>query len=149
MLKKSTLLISSLLLTTLAGCGHTNYDRGMSGAGIGAAAGAAVGAVTGLTVVQGAVLGATGGAITGLATSPSQVNLGKPAWRNNASTSSHSNATVSNIQYHLATKGYNPGPADGIAGKRTRAAIRAYQRNNGLLVDGRATSQLAKHIQSH
>lgn len=149
MLNRTTLFSACFILSSLAGCGHSNFDRGMSGASIGAATGAAVGAVTGLTVAQGAVLGAAGGAITGLATSPSQVNLGKPVWRNNQSTQAAGNSTVQEIQRGLAQKGYAPGPADGVAGKRTRAAIRAYQQNHGLLVDGRATAQLAQHIQTH
>lgn len=78
---KTMLLSSCLALTTLTGCGHTNFDRGVGGAGIGAATGAVVGAVTGLSVAQGALLGAAGGAIVGLATDSSQVNLGQPLWK--------------------------------------------------------------------
>ena len=37
----------------------------------------------------------------------------------------------------LQQLGYNPGPADGIYGARTRAAVKAYQRDNGLSVTGR------------
>jgi osmotically inducible lipoprotein OsmB len=63
----------------LSGCGTSPGDRGLSGAGIGAAGGAAVGAMVGAPLA-GAAIGAGAGALTGMATSPSNVNLGKPVW---------------------------------------------------------------------
>ena len=141
-------------LAGLTGCGHTQFDRGMGGAMVGSAAGATLGVVTGMTIAQGAILGAAGGAVVGLATNSGQVNLGKPFWKKNASrtlykpTSQQYNS-VSSIQSGLASKGYKPGPADGVAGNRTRRAIRAYQRENGLLVNGQPSSKLASHIRSH
>jgi len=63
----------------LAGCGTSPGDRGLSGAGIGAAGGAVVGAIVGAPLA-GAAIGAGAGALTGMATSPSNVNLGKPVW---------------------------------------------------------------------
>jgi peptidoglycan hydrolase-like protein with peptidoglycan-binding domain len=36
----------------------------------------------------------------------------------------------------LAALGYDPGPIDGIAGPKTAAAVRAFQRNKDLEVDG-------------
>ena len=76
------LAIPALLIAavTLAGCGTTPGDRGLSGAGIGAAAGAVVGAIVGGPVLAAAAIGAGAGALTGVATSPSAVNLGKPIW---------------------------------------------------------------------
>jgi osmotically inducible lipoprotein OsmB len=65
---------------TLAGCGTTPGDRGLSGAGIGAATGAVVGAIVGGPVLAAAAIGAGAGALTGVATKPSAVNLGKPIW---------------------------------------------------------------------
>lgn len=41
------------------------------------------------------------------------------------------------VQKALAQAGYYKGKVDGIVGKRTRAAIRAFQTANGLKVDGR------------
>jgi hypothetical protein len=64
---------------TLAGCGTTPGDRGLSGAGIGAATGAVTGAIVGAPLV-GAAIGAGAGAAIGAATSPSAVDLGKPVW---------------------------------------------------------------------
>ncbi len=63
----------------LAGCGNTVGDRGLSGAGIGAAGGAVIGALVGAPLA-GAAIGAGAGAIAGAATSPSQVDLGRPVW---------------------------------------------------------------------
>jgi uncharacterized protein (TIGR02594 family) len=40
------------------------------------------------------------------------------------------------MQTALKDAGFDPGPIDGIAGSRTRAAIRAFQDKNGLVVDG-------------
>jgi len=155
MLQKNILLmacIASISIASLSGCGHTQFDRGMSGTMVGSAGGATVGLLTGATIAQGALLGAAGGAIVGLATGSNQMNLGKPFWRKDASRSLYKPASqqygyVSQIQSKLAAKGYNPGPADGVAGRKTRGAIRAYQRDNGLLVNGQPSSQLASHIQ--
>jgi peptidoglycan hydrolase-like protein with peptidoglycan-binding domain len=152
------IIIMSLSLLALAGCGHTATDRGVSGAGIGAATGAAVGAVTGMTVAQGALIGAAGGAIVGLATDSDQVNLGKPAWKRGdsgsradsyAANSGTDRATVRAIQSGLNRHGFDAGRVDGVVGPRTRQAIRDYQAAYGLLVDGQPSRQLADHIIGH
>lgn len=65
---------------TLSGCGTEIGDRGLSGAGLGAATGAVIGAIVG-NPLAGAAIGAGAGAIAGAVTSPSQVELGKPVWR--------------------------------------------------------------------
>lgn len=49
---------------------------------------------------------------------------------------------VAEVQRRLAELGYDPGPADGIPGARTRAAIEAFQRDRGLPVDSRVTDAL-------
>ncbi|MFA5356987.1 MAG: peptidoglycan-binding protein [Candidatus Omnitrophota bacterium] len=41
------------------------------------------------------------------------------------------------IQIALENAGYNPGRLDGRMGKRTREAIRAFQRDNNLRADGK------------
>jgi osmotically inducible lipoprotein OsmB len=64
----------------LSACGTTTGDRAVSGAGIGAAAGAVTGALIGVPLVGAAVGAAAGGAV-GAATTPSQVDLGKPVWQ--------------------------------------------------------------------
>lgn len=55
-------------------------------------------------------------------------------------------AYVLGIQQALATRGYDPGPGDGIAGQRTRAAIRRYQEDAGLPVDGQPSPALLNHL---
>ena len=51
------------------------------------------------------------------------------------------------VQSMLAMRGYNPGPADGKMGPNTSRAITRFQRDNGLAVDGTATSTLIRHMQ--
>jgi len=53
---------------------------------------------------------------------------------------------VVTVQQELAARGYRPGPVDGIVGKRTREAIRRYERDHGLPVTGRVTHELVNHI---
>ena len=173
MFKKHMILL--LVTMSLAACGTMSGDRAISGAGIGAAGGAIVGAITGLTVLEGAAIGAAAGALTGVLTDKDKVNLGKPVWKQDTASSPQTSAepasdnhtakaadapakaatttadmtdthVVMEIQSGLVHLGYNPGPVDGIYGQHTRNAIRAYQGDNGLLVDGQATQELAKHI---
>ena len=149
----------------LAACGTATEDRTVSGAGIGAAGGAVIGAITGLTVLEGAALGALGGALTGALTDPGSVNLGEPIWRRSGSTSADRDQVnwaggpasgpaaggselVTRVQVGLIQNGYDPGPADGLMGPRTSDAIRAYQTDNALEADGRASLALARHIEA-
>ena len=48
--------------------------------------------------------------------------------------------TVQDAQQRLAEFGYDPGPADGISGAQTRAALRAFQSARGLRPTGRMDS---------
>ncbi len=125
-------------------CGSSTGDRTLSGAGIGAAAGTIVGAVTGLSLLEGALIGAAAGGLTGALTSEDAINLGDPIWASNTGQANRS--AVSQIQAGLIELGYNPGPIDGAMGSQTESAIRAYQRDNELFVDGRPTFELAQHI---
>jgi peptidoglycan hydrolase-like protein with peptidoglycan-binding domain len=45
------------------------------------------------------------------------------------------------IQTALKDKGYDPGPVDGRMGPQTRAALRAYQKKEGLPVTGKADAK--------
>jgi peptidoglycan hydrolase-like protein with peptidoglycan-binding domain len=114
---------------SLTACGDTAGDRGLSGAGIGAGAGAIIGAATPIGPLAGALIGGVAGGATGVLTTPSQVNLGKPAWRSGSSAdgapAAGASSTVANIQSGLLRLGYEPGPADGRLGPRTQAAIRS------------------------
>jgi uncharacterized protein (TIGR02594 family) len=44
--------------------------------------------------------------------------------------------TVREIQQALQAAGFDPGPVDGIRGRKTIAAIKAFQKENSLAVDG-------------
>jgi peptidoglycan hydrolase-like protein with peptidoglycan-binding domain len=136
----------------LASCGDTTEDRALSGAGIGAGAGAIIGAVTGIGPVGGALIGGAVGATAGAVTDSSQVNLGKPVWRGSSggsqTASSYDDGTVRNIQAGLQRLGYDPGPADGHYGPKTEAAIRRFQQDNGLPVDGQPTAAVWDQVHS-
>lgn len=140
----TAVLLSAVLF--LSACGSSTGDRAASGAGIGATAGAVVGAVTGLSVLQGVVIGAAAGGVIGGVTDESTINLGDPIWADEDTQAN--DAAVSRVQAGLARLGYDPGPIDGILGTKTKMAIEAYQRDHGLLVDGRPTLELAQHIEN-
>jgi peptidoglycan hydrolase-like protein with peptidoglycan-binding domain len=59
-----------------------------------------------------------------------------------------SRSLISDIQQALSDLGYEPGPIDGIVGPRTRAAIRAYQQDAGLPVNGKADEALMASLDS-
>lgn len=52
------------------------------------------------------------------------------------------------IQERLITLGYKAGSTDGAMGPRTRQAIRDYQSDNGLHIDGRASIALQKSLKT-
>lgn len=139
-----TIAIAASAALLLSACGTNPSDRAISGAGIGAGAGAAVGAVTGLSLLEGALLGAAAGGLTGYLTDADVINLGDPVWEKKDQPANRA-ATI-RVQAGLAKLGYDPGAVDGIKGERTTQAIRAYQRDHGLIVDGLASYELANHI---
>ena len=113
-------------LSALAGCGTTTQERSLSGA----------------------------------LSKPSQVNMGDPAWQNSATAQSAPltqavaaqpslNQAVTDLQSQLAARGYDPGPIDGMIGERTRAAIRAYQRDRQMPVDGQVSQALVSSLASN
>jgi hypothetical protein len=51
-------------------------------------------------------------------------------------------STVTLLQRALAQNGYDPGPADGLLGMRTRRAIREFQQDHDLKVDGESSVAL-------
>lgn len=54
--------------------------------------------------------------------------------------------TVENVQRELAASGLYSGKVDGVSGQRTKIAIIAYQRANGLDETGLASPELVEHI---
>jgi peptidoglycan hydrolase-like protein with peptidoglycan-binding domain len=55
-------------------------------------------------------------------------------------------ATVESVQRELAASGLYSGKVDGVSGQRTKIAIIAYQRANGLDETGLASTDLVEHI---
>lgn len=55
---------------------------------------------------------------------------------------------VMEMQRLLADRGLNVGEVDGLPGKQTRLAIRAWQKSAGLPVDGYASANLLEQLQS-
>lgn len=55
-------------------------------------------------------------------------------------------ATVRNVQDGLTQLGYQPGPVDGMMGKKTANAIKAFQQDVNLPVDGRVSAALMRRI---
>ena len=52
------------------------------------------------------------------------------------------------LQQLLATRGYQPGTADGIIGANTRKAIRSFQQSIGVPADGYASTQLLSRLRA-
>lgn len=55
---------------------------------------------------------------------------------------------IVDLQRQLDALGFEPGEADGIPGGRTRAAIKAFQRQAGLPVDGYASPELVARVEA-
>lgn len=62
-------------------------------------------------------------------------------------TYSQGSELTAEIQRLLTQLGYDPGPADGVYGPQTRAAIEAFQRHEGLPVDGQVSDALLAHME--
>ena len=59
-----------------------------------------------------------------------------------ASPSGPSRNTALRTQTHLARLGYDPGPLDGLPGRRTMEAVRRFRRDFGLAATGRISEEL-------
>ena len=55
-------------------------------------------------------------------------------------------ALVKKIQTLLADQGFDPGPADGVVGEKTRDAVKAYQRRNGIAETGQIDRTLVASL---
>lgn len=53
-----------------------------------------------------------------------------------------SDSVTKQVQRLLAHRGYDPGPADGLPGKRTKRAIREFQKDQGIETNGELTPGL-------
>lgn len=56
-------------------------------------------------------------------------------------------ALIADIQTMLANLGYDPGPADGIMGPRTKAAVQQFQATSNMPVDGNVSPALESALQ--
>lgn len=56
-------------------------------------------------------------------------------------------ADIRSAQRMLSMLGYDPGPVDGVFGKKTRIAIKHFQVDEELAVDGRLTASLLRHLE--
>ncbi|RUA17180.1 MAG: hypothetical protein DSY55_02555, partial [Clostridia bacterium] len=54
---------------------------------------------------------------------------------------------VKKIQAYLSKLGYDPGPADGVMGRKTNNAIQQFQRNLNLPVDGKPSQSLLEILE--
>jgi peptidoglycan hydrolase-like protein with peptidoglycan-binding domain len=52
------------------------------------------------------------------------------------------------FQRALAAAGFDPGTADGVLGRRTRAATRAWQKSRGLIADGYPSTEMLAVLQA-
>lgn len=50
------------------------------------------------------------------------------------------------FQRNLAQAGFDPGAPDGVLGRRTRSALRSYQKSRGVVADGFATAALLARL---
>lgn len=53
---------------------------------------------------------------------------------------------VRDIQEALGTHGYRPGPLDGILGRKTAEALRAFQADNGMPATGEVTGETLSEL---
>src|SRR5215468_8772758 len=81
MKKLGLISVAVAMSLALASCGYSRGDRALSGGALGAAGGAGIAAITEGDPLTGAVLGGLGGAAIGALTSPRDVILGRPVWR--------------------------------------------------------------------
>ena len=54
---------------------------------------------------------------------------------------------IHEIQMYLTARGYEPGPIDGLYGRRTKGAIEAFERDMGITPTGEATIGLWRKVQ--
>jgi localization factor PodJL len=53
---------------------------------------------------------------------------------------------IARTQQLLARRGFDPGPADGLMGDRTREAIRLFEKQSGMPAHGEVTAELLKRL---
>ncbi|WP_162292691.1 peptidoglycan-binding protein [Hartmannibacter diazotrophicus] len=77
------------------------------------------------------------------------VSIDNPAWMempNPVAVTAGGAELVQQVQSLLGQQGFNPGPADGVMGARTRDAIKAFQKSRGLPETGEADAALLQQL---
>ncbi len=142
-----TITVAALAITLLTGgLAPAKAKNELLGGILGGAAGAGIGGALG------GGKGAAIGGVLGLGLGALGANrLSKPKAREPAAAPPYQQGqrhiTLA-VQNQLAALGYDPGPADGVNGRRTQAAIRAYQYRFGLPIDGVASRPLLDHMRT-
>lgn len=131
--------VIAALVSALAGCATwSSMDRQEKGTAVGATGGAVVGAAVGGPI--GAAVGAGVGGYAGhYETEPGGIAAGRTTTRS-ASTGAanmvQGSPVVRSAQQALNARGYNVGVVDGVSGPSTEAAVRDFQRAQGLAETG-------------
>lgn len=73
---------------------------------------------------------------------------GGPRGKLRGSRSAGGGSMVRKVQAWLTALGYDPGPADGAAGAKTKSAVRAFQADRGLSASGSIDNSLAGSVKS-
>ena len=144
----SALAVSAfLVLGTASNADAWHYGKRHGPTVGGVLGGAAVGAIIGGAVKggRGAAVGAGVGAVVGGAASAAARSAPPPP-RYGPPPPAYNGGLVYNIQISLTNLGYDPGPVDGVYGRRTADAISAYQYNNQLPVTGQPSPAVYQHM---
>ena len=149
-----TMYRSAVLACVMAAPVHADPFWGAIGGGIeGSIIGGIIGGEEG--AVDGAWIGGTAGAIDGAVREQERRRImnrdlyydrRQPAAPRRQVQSSGS--LVVDVQLELRRLGYNPGPADGVAGQGTARALAAYKTDHGLPNDGVINQALLQHMRA-
>ncbi len=140
-----TITVAALAVTLIAGgLAPAKAGNELLGGILGGAAGAGIGGALG------GGKGAAIGGVLGLGLGALGANrLSKPKAAAPAAAPSYQQGQrdlTFAVQNELVALGYDPGPADGVSGRRTQEAIRAYQYRYRLPIDGVASRPLLDHM---
>lgn len=121
-------------------------EGGLIGGAAGAIIGGAVGGSKGAG--KGALIGGAAGALIGAAEAERRRQYAAPPPRRSygPSYAARSDGLVYDVQTSLSRLGYDPGPLDGVYGRRTADAIAAYEYDHGLPVTGHPSPELLHHM---
>jgi hypothetical protein len=144
--------VGAAALTTALGAGLGAAIGGGRGAGIGAAAGGLGGGALGAGTsanAQGSIQDQYNNAFAQCMYTKGNLVPGyTPMMAQPSMTAVPSTQLTRPVQTELIRLGYMGGPADGVLGAQTSAAISRYQSSVGMQVDGMPSAALLAHLQS-